>query len=168
MPARGRRGGGFPIVAGIILLAVLGVVLWLFLRSGGAGGSTESETQTGTTAAAGTVTANGEDLLAISAEGNPSAFTDLENEPAHAEDVTVQGVAGDGAFWIGTDADHRLLIVTGGGTSVGAGDRVSIDGTLRVLPVDFTDRYGISNPADQQLLQQQGHYIQAEQVSDSG
>ena len=32
MPARGRRGGGFPIWLGILLLLILGVVLWLFLK----------------------------------------------------------------------------------------------------------------------------------------
>jgi hypothetical protein len=176
MPSRGRRSGGFPLIAGIILLAILGVVLWLFLRSGGAGGSA-NDTGTGTAATqqsggAGTVTADGNDLMAIAANGDSAAFGRYENGPVRAQSVPVQAVAGDGAFWVGTDSTNRMLVVVGssqsGSATVSAGDTVSLDGTLRVLPVDFATRYGISDSGDQSLLQRQGHYIEATRIETNG
>jgi hypothetical protein len=174
MPARGRRGGGFPIIAGIILLAVLGVVLWLFLRSGGAGGSTSNTTPANGVSQSGdgSVTANGSDLLGLAANGDSSAFSQYENGPVHGDSVPVQGVISDSAFWVGNNSSDRMLVLAnpndGSAPTVSAGDRVSFDGTLRVLPVDFAARYRISDSGDQSLLQQQGHYIEATRVQTNG
>jgi hypothetical protein len=177
MPARGRRGGGFPIWLGILLLIALGVILWLFLK--GSVFSSDSTTSTGSTTApgasaapgaepAGTITVGGDDLLVLAGGGN-AALVDREGETVTADGVVVQSVVGDGVLWVGTDVDHRVLVVLGtdsGSTapSIGVGDRVSFQGTLEPLPLDFPDRYGISATADTDLLTAQGHFVQVEQL----
>ena len=174
MPARGRRGGGFPIWLGIILLVILGVVLWLFLKGDAfntgstgttAGGQTTGQAGGGSTGQeTAQITVGGDDLLALAGDGNAS-LVDREGDEVTATGVTVQSVVADGVMWVGTDADHRVLVVTTSGTSVGAGDRVSFHGTLQPLPIDFADRYDISSSDDATLLTAQGHYVQAGDVS---
>jgi hypothetical protein len=166
MPRRGGRGGGFPLIAGIVVLAVLGVILWLFLRSGGAGGSTSSTATPNQGGASATVQSNGNDLLGLAADGTSSDFESYENQSVHASAVPVQSTVGDGVFWIGTSSTDRLLVVANGdsGPSVNTGDVVSVDGTLKVLPVDFATRYGVTEDTDRSDLQRTGHYIEADQV----
>jgi hypothetical protein len=169
MPARGRRGGGFPIWLGILLLIILGVVLWLFLKGGDfnqddgttAGGSANPG------AAAGTITIGSDDLLGLAAEGN-DALVDREGETVTADGVTVHSVVGDEAFWVGAGAEDRVLVVVDpsveSAPSLGAGDRVSLRGTLEPLPVDFASRYGVSSQGDIDLLTAEGHFVLADQV----
>ncbi|MFL5767977.1 MAG: hypothetical protein ACJ758_09085 [Actinomycetota bacterium] len=166
MPRRGGRGGGFPLIAGIVVLALLGLVLWLFLRSGGTGGSTESApSNNGAATSSAKVESNGTDLLGLAADGTSSDFEPYENQPVHASNVPVVSTVGDGVFWIGTSSENRLLVVSAGSApSVNPGDVVSIDGTLRVLPVDFATRYGVSDSMDQADLQRTGHYVAADRI----
>jgi hypothetical protein len=171
MPARGRRGGGFPIWLGILLLIALGVILWLFLK--GSVFSTDSTTSTGSTttaggppASAGTIMVGSDDLLGLAGEGS-GALVDMEGQTVTADGVVVQSVVGDGVVWVGTDVDHRVLVVAGAGgsaTSIGAGARVSFQGTLEPLPLDFADRYGVSATQDTDLLTRQGHFVQVDQI----
>ena len=178
MPARGRRGGGFPIWLGIILLIALGVILWLFLKggvfsSGDSTTTTGSDTTAGSSAApagtttAGTITVGADDLLGLAGEGGGS-LVDREGETVTADTVVVQAVVGDEAFWVGTGLDQRVLVVkTGTGESapaIGAGDRVSFRGTLEPLPLDFADRFGVSASEDADLLATQGHYVSVQAV----
>jgi hypothetical protein len=164
MPARGRRGGGFPIWLGIVLLIALGVILWLFLK-GNVFSNADSTASTGSTSggsgvpgatASGTITVGGDDLLALASQGS-DALLEREGETVTADGVVVQSVVGSGVVWVGTDVDHRILVVPGGSGSasappIGAGDRISFQGTLEPLPADFADRYGISATADADLL----------------
>ena len=167
LPRRGGRSGtGSTLLGVIVILAILGVVLWLFLRSGGAGGSTESTSSNGTaTSSSATVESNGTDLLGLAANGSSSSFEPYENQTVHASDVPVEATVGNGVFWIGTSSENRLLVVANGSApSVNPGDVVSLDGTLRVLPVDFATRYGVSDSTDQSDLQRTGHYIETDQI----
>lgn len=167
MPRRGGRGGtGVSLLGVIVVLAILGVVLWLFLRSGGAGGSTEStSSNNGVATSSATVESNGTDLLGLAANGTSSDFEPYEDQTVHASKVPVQATVGDGVFWIGTSPDDRLLVVANGSApSVNPGDVVSLDGTLQVLPVDFATRYGVSDSTEQSDLQRTGHYIAADQI----
>ena len=108
---------------------------------------------------------NGTDLLGLAADGTSSDFEPYENQTVHASDVPVETIVGNGDFWIGTSSEERLLVVPNGSApSVSPGDVVSIDGTLRVLPVDFATRYGVSDTSDQSDLQRTGHYIAADQI----
>jgi hypothetical protein len=176
MPARGRRGGGFPIWLGIILLLILGVVLWLFLKGDAFdedAGSTGSDATVGGSAnpgedgAAGSITIGSDDLLGLAGEGN-DALVDREGETVSANAVVVQSVVGDEAFWVGTGLDDRVLVVLQdpgeSAPTISAGDQVSFRGTLEPLPIDFADRYGVSAEEDTALLTGQGHFVQAEQV----
>ena len=168
MPRRGGRSGtGASFLGVIVVLAILGVVLWLFLRSGGAGSSTESTTSSngGATSSSATVESNGTDLLGLAANGTSSDFEPYENQTVQATNVPVEATVGNGVFWIGTSSENRLLVVSNGSApSVNPGDVVSIDGTLRVLPVDFATRYGVSDSTDQSDLQRTGHYVAADQI----
>jgi hypothetical protein len=169
MPRRGGRGGGFPLLGGIIVLAALGVILYLFLRSGGAGGSTSSTATNSQSGASATVRSNGTDLLGLAANGTSSDFEPYENQPVQASNVPVEATVGNGVFWIGTSPDDRLLVVANASApSVNTGDSVSVDGTLRVLPVDFATRYGVSDSTDQSDLQRTGHYIAADRIRVGG
>ncbi len=172
MPARGRRGGGFPIWLGILLLIALGVILWLFLK--GSVFSSDSTTSTGSTTtaggppatSAGTITVGSDDLLGLAGDGS-GALVSREGETVTADGVLVQSVVGDGVVWVGTDVDHRVLVAVGTGgsaSSIGAGDPVSFQGTLEPLPLDFADRYGISSTQDADLLTSQGHFVQVDQI----
>jgi hypothetical protein len=172
MPARGRRGGGFPIWLGILLLIALGVILWLFLSGGVFGNDSTASTGSDTGAegggaVAGTITVGGDDLLGLAGDGN-DALVDREGETVTADGVVVQSVVGDEAFWVGTGPDARVLVVIdagdGSAPAVGAGDRVSFSGALEPLPIDFADRYGVSSPEDIDLLTNQGHYVRTDQV----
>jgi len=173
MPSRGRRGGGFPIWLGILLLIALGVILWLFLKGdaftddtpAGSGGTTGAEAPGN--AAAGKITVGGEDLLGLAGEGN-DALIEHEGQDVTADGVVVQSVLGDEAFWVGTDLDDRVLVGLEPGTSaasIEAGDRVSFRGTIEPLPLDFVDRFGVPDGDDTDLLVGQGHFVQASQVS---
>jgi hypothetical protein len=177
MPARGRRGGGFPIWLGIVLLIALGVILWLFLKGDVFSNDSTASTGSGTTAggaeapgpaASGTITVGGDDLLALAADGS-GALLDREGETVTADGVVVQSVVGSGVVWVGTDVDHRILVVPGPSGSasappIGAGERISFHGTLQPLPADFADRYGISAAADSELLTAQGHVVETDQL----
>ena len=170
MPSRGRRGGGFPLWLGILLLIALGVILWLFLKGDvfqedpGTSSGSAAPAQTG----AGTITVGGEDLLSLAGEGN-DALVEREGEEVTADGVVVQAVVGDEAFWVGSDIDRRVLVAidTGGESapSIQAGDRVSFRGTVEPLPLDFADRYGVSSGGDTDLLMAQGHFVRAASVS---
>ena len=181
MPARGRRGGGFPIWLGLLLLVILGVLLWLFLSSDalnddgiGTGTTADGSADPGGNgnadgeAAAGTITVGSDDLLGAAGDGN-DALVDREGETVSASGVTVQAVVSDEAFWVGRDVEQRVLVVLDvsgeSAPSIGAGDRVSFSGTLEPLPVDFADRYGISASEDADLLVNQGHYVTTDQVN---
>jgi hypothetical protein len=176
MPARGRRGGGFPIWLGILLLIGLGVILWLFLKGDAFNSDSTASTGSDTTAdgtanpdgaAAGTIAIGSDDLLVVAGDGN-DALVDREGETVTADGAVVQSVVGDEAFWVGTGLDARVLVVidTSGASapSVGAGDRVSFSGSLEPLPIDFADRYGVTSSEDIDLLTNQGHFVRTDQV----
>ena len=173
MPARGRRGGGFPLWLGIIILVILGVVLWLFLKgdafdddgatAGGPGTTADGSANPGE----GTITLGSDDLLQAAGEGN-DALVEREGEAVAADGATVQGVLSEEAFWVGGSSEERVLVVlepeAGSAPAVEAGDRVSFRGTLEALPVDFVERYGVSASEDADLLLDQGHYVRTDQV----
>ena len=172
MPARGRRGGGFPLWLGIIVLVILGVVLWQFLGNDafddGAAPADPGATADGpANPGEGTISLGTDDLLEAAGEGN-DALVEREGEAVAATGVTVQGVVSDQAFWVGGNLEERVLVVlatdAGSAPSVEAGDRVSFRGTLEALPVDYVDRYGVSAPDDSELLLDQGHYVRTDRV----
>jgi hypothetical protein len=84
----------------------------------------------------------------------------------------VQSVAGDESFWAGSDQARRVfVVVAGGGESapdIDAGDRVDLSGVVRVLPVDFEQRFGVDAEDGSADLQAQGHYLEALSMSEPG
>jgi hypothetical protein len=152
----------------VLLLIGAGLLIWFLMSRGdggdsgaGEGGVAEGTIQTG----------DGQDVLAA-AGGGAEALTPFEDQTVRAQGVEVQSVAGDEAFWAGSDTARRVfVVVAGGGESapdVDAGDRVDLSGIVRVLPVDFEQRFGVDAADGSGDLQGQGHYIEALSVSEPG
>jgi hypothetical protein len=171
LPARGGRGrgGGAGIVILLLVLIGAGLLIW-FLATRGDGGANGSTAASGGAAAEGNVTtSNGDDVLAAAANGS-SALDPFEDETVRATGAEVQAVVSDQAFWIGRGEAERILVVasgTGDIANVSGGDRVDVSGVLRVLPLDFESRFGVSG-ADSSQLSDQGHYIEALSVQPAG
>jgi hypothetical protein len=171
LPARGggRRGGGGGVVLLLLLLVGAGLLVW-FLVSRGDGDSSQSGGST--TAAEGTITtSNGDDVLAAAADGS-SGLAPLEDETVTARGAEVQSVVSDEAFWLGRGEAERVFVVVSTSEEspvhVNAGDRIDLSGVVRVLPVDFESRFGVTGDTGSSQLQSQGHYIEALSIQQSG
>ena len=139
------------------------------MSRGDEGGSAAGE---GSVAEGTIQTSEGQDVLAA-AGGGAEALAPFEDQTVRAEGVEVQSVAGAGAFWAGSDPARRVFVVVSRTArsrrpTIHAGDRVDLAGIVRVLPVDFEQRFGVDAANGSADLQGQGHYIEALSVSESG
>jgi len=171
LPARGgggRRGGGIGILVVVLLLVGAGLLIWFLVSRGDDGGSAAGD---GSVAEGTIQTSEGQDVLAA-AGGGAEALAPFEDQTVRGSGIEVQSVVGDESFWAGSDPTQRVfVVVTGGGESapaIDAGDRVDLSGIVRVLPVDFEQRFGVDAANGSADLQGQGHYIEALSVSESG
>jgi hypothetical protein len=176
LPARGggggggRRGGGGGVLAVIVLLVIAGLVVWFVVsRSNGdtgASGSSASGAGEGTI-----VTSDGHDVLGASS-GGADALAPYEDETVTGQGVEVQSVVSPQAFWVGPTQAQELFVYVSSGqndeAAVHAGDRVDFGGVVRVLPVDFESRFGVTSSSGSAQLQDQGHYIEALTVTPAG
>jgi hypothetical protein len=152
----------------VLLLVGAGLLIWFLVSRGDEGGSAAGD---GSVAEGTIQTSEGQDVLGA-AGGGADALTPFEDQTVRAEGVEVQSVAGAGAFWAGSDPARRLFVVVSDGAQpapdIHAGDRVDLAGIVRVLPVDFEQRFGVDAANGSADLQGQGHYIEALSVSESG
>jgi hypothetical protein len=150
----------------LLLLVGGGLLIWFLLSRGDDGGSAAGEASV----AEGTIeTSEGQDVLAA-AGGGAEALAPFEDQTVRGSGIEVQSVVGDESFWAGSDPARRVFVVVTGGESasvIDAGDRVDLSGIVRVLPVDFEQRFGVDANGSAEL-QGQGHYIEALSVSESG
>ena len=82
----------------------------------------------------------------------------------NAGGVRVDEVVSPSALWVGNGQGQRLFVVydgTAAPPNLTAGDTVSFSGVVRVLPVDYASRFGISPTQGGTELQSQGEYIEA-------
>lgn len=171
LPPRGgqrRSGGGIGILVVVLLLVGAGLLIWFLVSRSDGGDSAAGE---GTVAEGTIQTDEGQDVLAA-AGGGAEALAPFEDQTVRARGVGVESVVGEGAFWAGSDATRRVFVVVSGGEEsapgVEAGDRVDLSGIVRVLPVDFEQRFGVDAADGSADLQAQGHYIEALSVSEPG
>ena len=152
----------------LLLLVGGGLLIWFLVSRGDDGGSAAGEASV----AEGTIqTSEGQDVLAA-AGGGTEALAPFEDQTVRGSGIEVQSVVGDEAFWAGSDPARRIfVVVTGGGESapaIDAGDRIDLSGIVRVLPVDFEQRFGVDAANGSADVRGQGHYIEALSVSEPG
>jgi hypothetical protein len=174
LPRRDRRpsGEGVGWLLGLLILAALGVLLWWFLTQGDdqaveepTTGDTTAEETIGPSepgAQAGTIaTSDGQDVLGAA---GTSGLSDFVNQTVRADGVEVLSVVGDEAFWAGSDAGRMLVVLSPSAESdadIDVGDIVSFSGVVRPLPADPEGTFGIDDGEGMDVLEQQGHYIEA-------
>lgn len=176
--SRERRRGGTPWWIWLLGLAALGLIAFMIFQGmnddGSAGGSATSSngdtTQGGVEAGSpGTLVANGTDLLPLSAD--PDALGSYEGQSVEGTEVSVQSVTGDETFWVGESADERFFVFLNlageSGPDIDQGDEVNLRGTLQPLPVDFEERFDLSSDEGVAQLEQQGRYLEVNQIEQS-
>lgn len=182
---RDRKGGGWWKWLLALLLLVGAIILLIALLAGDdddtAGSTSPKTTQTApaanddapgtTTADGGTLTADGQSLLPV-----PNDLAGRVGQSAEGRDVVVQKVSGQQGFWIGPSADERVYVEYGakaGGTEEGAefkpqvGEKVNLTGEIRPAPAEPGRVLKIAG-ADEQLVKDQGAYINANTVQSAG
>ena len=115
----------------------------------------------GDTNAAGSVTADGDDLLTAQTSISQGGH-DGEQAVGHA--VKVQSVPADEGFWVGTSSTDRLWVQLSGtqGESdykVKQGDAIDFTGTVKAADKGFATGVGLTTEEGADQLTQQGHYI---------
>jgi hypothetical protein len=135
------------------------------------GQSADKAASGGGAAAGGTLTAGGASLLPP-----PSDLSDRVGDSAEGKGVTVQAVAGQQGFWVGTSKKERVYVEYGakaGGTEKGAafkpkvGQKVNLTGPIRPAPEQPGRTLKVS-VADEKLIKQQGAFINADRVEAAG
>jgi hypothetical protein len=155
----------------VVLLVVAGLVIWFLVSHSGSDNGGATAAASGSGAAEGTlVTSDGNDVLAASSGGS-SSLAPFEDETVTGQGVKVESVVSPQAFWVGpTNAQEVFVYVSSSQTNaaVHAGDRVDLGGVVRVLPVDFEARFGVTSANGSAQLQDEGHYIEALTVTPAG
>lgn len=172
LPPRGggrrRGGGGLGILVVVLLLVGGGLLIWFLVSRGDDSGPAAGD---GSVAEGTIQTDEGQDVLAAAGDGS-EALAPFEDQTVRGSGIEVQSVVGDGSFWAGSDPARRVFVVVAGGgesaPAIGGGDRVDLSGVVRVLPVDFEQRFGVDAEGGSADLQAQGHYIEALSVSEPG
>lgn len=178
----------------LLLLALLGLalVLWLLNRGGDDGAATDAQSGDQTTdqtqqdggtdgdgsgnaAASGGGGAGADANGQITAgdatvyPGNSGAITKHEGQKATGKNVTVESVVSDEGFWVG-DAQDRVFVRlrTGGdesGPQVRAGDRVDFNGTVRSHDDAFARQMGVEGNEGAEELTKAGTHIDVPEVA---
>ncbi len=167
-------------MAGLALLALLGVLAFLVIRNvadagdepgvdvtndrvGGAAESGGSSSGGG-----GTLTAGSRSLLPLSA----GSLRSLSGQAVTGKGVVVESVVADEGFWVGASATDRIFVFllpqargSGGesGVQVRKGQRVELAGKLQPLPSSVAT-LGVDDAEGAAQLRSQGHYIEATSV----
>lgn len=175
--SRERRRGGTPWWIWLLGLAALGLIAFMIFQgldddgsAGGAGTATGGTSQGGVVAGSpGTLVANGTDLLPLSSDAD--ALGGYEGQSVEGTEVSVESVTGDETFWVGNSTDERFFVFLNlsgeSGPDIDQGDEVNLRGTLQPLPVDFEDRFELSSDEGADQLEQQGRYLEVNQIEQS-
>ena len=173
----GRKGAGRLKWLLLGLLAVAAVIALIALVSGGndeGGGSASTQATAPTveqpTPTAGTLSADGEELLPIP-DGGASDLAGREAEGTGVEVVKIN--PGEG-FWVGTSQEERVYVEYGGDvgeTEEGSesfepqvGDKVNLRGEVRPAPEEPEQTLNITDEQDARLVTQQGFFVNATEV----
>lgn len=173
-----RRGGWWKWLLLLLLLVALVILLISLLggndkkkSSSSATTTTQSQSAQAGSASAGKLTAGGTSLLPV-----PSDLSTYVGSDATGQNVVVQKVDGQQGFWVGNSMRDRVYVEYGakaGGTEQGAafkptvGQRVDLRGPIRPAPAEPGRVLKIAG-ADEDLVKQQGAYINADTVRAAG
>ncbi len=90
----------------------------------------------------------------------------------NATAVEVQSVVSDEGFWVGSNEQQRMFVFLTmpgeSGVDIDAGQSYNFTGTLRPLPLDFEQRFGLAPADGVDLLRQQAHYVEVTQITAAG
>lgn len=172
---RGRdRDRGTPAWVWLLGLLALGLIALMFL--GGRGDSAD-EQGVGTSGQAsqqeGTLNVDGTDLFTAATGANAAeALRPYEERAVNATAVEVQSVVSDEGFWVGSNEQQRMFVFLTmpgeSGVDIDAGQSYNFTGTLRPLPLDFEQRFGLAPADGVDLLRQQAHYVEVTQITAAG
>ena len=184
-----RKRGILPLILGLLALLAIGALLAALLSGGdddeqasqsGQAGQQQQDggqsAQGGAGAAGGTgeLTASGASIL----PGNGARVGDSVGETAEGKAVVVQSVVENAenpealeGFWVGSSDQDRVYVEYGG--DVGGdeaefqpevGQRVNLQGPVKAAPQE-TARVLNLGEADARLVEQQGAYVNADEVA---
>ena len=174
---RRKRAGRLRwLLLGLLGLAVVIALIALLSGAGGGDGGGAASTQPTAptverpTPTAGTLSADGEELLPVP-DGGASDFAGRGAEGTGVEVVEVN--RGEG-FWVGTSQEERVYVEYGGDvgeTEQGSesfeprvGDKVNLKGEVRPAPEEPGQTLNITDAEDARLLTQQGFFVNATEV----
>ena len=144
-------------LVGLLVLVGIGVLIWYLVTRD------DQEPDAGTTAEQSSTLSTQDGTDVIAAAGRGDDLSGFENGTVEGTGVQVQSSVSDTAFWVGED-DSRMLVVATNAEAAGsleAGDRVDVAGVVRVLPLDYAERFGVSAEEGASDLEAEGHYIEA-------
>lgn len=164
------------LLLGLLALTLLAAALLARGVSGDGSGAASADRAasaaqgggSGQTADAPSLTAGGQDLLAL--EGG--RLGSLEGQRAEGT-ARVESVVADEGFWVGQDARNRVFVFLTpqarrsageSGFQVEAGQTVSLRGTVKASSAQFAERAGVSADEGAQQLVEQAGYVEATEV----
>ena len=168
-----RRRGGVPWwvwLLGLLALGLIGFMIFAGLTGDSEAGSAGTAAEgAGAAPAEGTVSAEGTDLLPIaSSDGD---LTQYEGRSVEARSVPVESVVSDEGFWVGNSVEERVFVRLAlegeSGPDVDAGDRVDLSGTMTSAPDGFAESLGVTPEEGADQLEQQGTYIEANEIEEA-
>ena len=122
----------------------------------------------------GTLTASGESLLPLPADGSAE---DLVGEPAEGKGITVQEVNPNEGFWVGSSETDRVYVEFGAGAGEAeegseqftpeVGDKVDLQGEVRPAPAEPEQTLNLRQSADAELVRSQGFFVNATEVGEA-
>lgn len=190
----GRKRRLLPLLLGLLALLAVGALLAALLSGGDdeqsatQSGQTQQQQQDGGTAegqSGGTAAAGGEGVLTASGNsvlpGDAARIGDAVGQTAEGKAVVVQSVVQKAedpqaleGFWVGSSKQDRVYVEWGG--DVGAneatyqpevGERVNLTGPVKAAP-EKAARVLNLDAADARLVEQQGAYVNADDVTQAG
>lgn len=163
---RGRSSSPAGWVIALILLAGLGLLAW-FLLSGGDDDADDAGTGAPPAAQGPIVAEDGTDVLTVIGDGGDlGAF---EGDLVTGTSVPVAQLTPAGELWVG-DEDAALFLVPlaeGSAGEISEDDVVNLTGVIRVLPIDYADRFDVAS-GDEDALASMGYYVEAHSLEVSG
>jgi hypothetical protein len=177
----GDKGGASKWLLPLLALIALAVVLFFVIKGCGDDESTESAS-TGTTAeatpeadagaesmatqAAGSLTADGQDLLPLP-NGGLEQFADAS---VTGTGVAVESVVADEAFWVGESEQERVFVhleLTGESPfKVQPGDSIDLSGSMKPVQGTEAEQFGVTAEEGLDQLESQGQYIEVTELAE--
>ena len=152
-----------PLLLGLLLVIALIALLIILLSSD------DKKKSSGSGASGnGTLTADGQSILPGAGKGK---LTKYNGQKGEGRGVVVQSIVKGEGFWVGTSQSDRVYVEYGGDVGQNengykpqkTGVKVNLNGPVRAAPEQPAKNLKLS-PADAQLVESEGIYINADNV----